>query len=173
MAFSKQWPSGLTNDVSVVDGTKLAALDTNVSRSLDGTGGGTYTPTADLIVNGTSGGGLKSDKLIASALLYFVSTSPTQITASQNNYAGCNNALVCRLTSDNNYDITGLAGGSADRILVVINAGTFTLTLKHASASSTAANRFTFEAAADVALAPDGAAILFYDAVTARWRLLA
>jgi hypothetical protein len=173
MSFAKQWPAGLTDDASTLTAAKLMALDTNVSRALDGTAGGTYQPTGHLVHDGSLGGLLKSNNFVLTALLTMLSTSPAQITGSQNNYAGCNGFLVCRLTSDGNYDITGLAGGAADRLLIVINAGTFTLTLKHESASSTAANRFKFVGAADKALAPDGVAILFYDGATTRWRALA
>lgn len=98
--------------------------------------------------------------------------SPSQITASQNDYnpTGAYEADILRLNSDAARDITGLAGGSASRIKVVHNVGSNTITLKDESGSSTAANRFALSA--DIALAADQSVILIYDATSSRWRSL-
>jgi hypothetical protein len=42
MAFAKQFPNGLTPNVSTLPATKIAQIDINQSRAVDGTAGGTY-----------------------------------------------------------------------------------------------------------------------------------
>lgn len=96
--------------------------------------------------------------------------SPAQITANQNDYAptGHEAAHTLRLDADAARDVTGLAGGTAGRQVLLLNVGSFTITLKNASGSSSAANRFSFDADTDVAA---GAGLLLaYDATSSRWR---
>lgn len=98
--------------------------------------------------------------------------SPAQITASQNNYnpTGAYEADIMRLDSDAAYNITGLAGGSAGRMKIIRNIGTYTLTFKNEDASSTAANRFDF--GADFALETKKTMLLIYDPTSARWGMI-
>jgi hypothetical protein len=94
------------------------------------------------------------------------------ILADQDDYApaGFADASVLRISTDAARNITGLAGGSAGRTLLLLNVGGFTITLKHESGSSTAANRFTFENAADVEITSGGGILLTYSAASSRWR---
>jgi hypothetical protein len=64
----------------------------------------------------------------------------------QNDYApsGLAYAETLYLNTDAARNITGITGGDTDRFLHVINNGSFNFTLVDASASSTAANRFSF-----------------------------
>ena len=96
--------------------------------------------------------------------------SPAQITADQNDYnpAGLAAASALRLNSDAARNVTGLAGGSDGRILVVHNVGSFPITLKDEAAGSTAAYRFALTA--DLVLAADAMALLQYDSTSSRWR---
>ncbi len=96
--------------------------------------------------------------------------SPAQITADQNNYnpTSLSTSSTLRLNSDAARDITGLQGGSDGRLLYVHNVGSFNITLKTESGSSTAANRFLF--AADIVLTPNKGATLQYDSTSSRWR---
>lgn len=98
--------------------------------------------------------------------------TPSQITASQNNYTptGLSTASVLRLDADAARDITGLAGGSDGRILILHNIGAHTITLKDESGSSTAGNRFAL--VADFALLADACCILQYDSTSQRWRVM-
>lgn len=105
-----------------------------------------------------------------------VTVSPSSLSASQNNYAPgvCD---ILRLTSSTAIDITGLAAATADgalRLLINTNAsGGANITLKHESASSTAANRFRSVTAADIVLLPDGGSVtLTYSNAISRWRIL-
>lgn len=98
--------------------------------------------------------------------------SPTSISTSQNNYAptGLSGATVLRLTSSANVNITGLTGGADGRFLTIYNIGTFNITLKNESGSSTAANRFT--SSGDVVLRGGECVNLSYDATSSRWRII-
>lgn len=98
--------------------------------------------------------------------------SPSQITSDQNNYAptGFATAVMLRVSSDAARNITGLSAGIAAGMIAIHNVGSFAITLKDESASSTAANRFALTG--DVAIAPDAVVLLQYDATSARWRMI-
>lgn len=105
-----------------------------------------------------------------------VIVTPSSLSASQNDYApgACD---IIRLSSSTAIDITGLIPASADggmRLVINVNAsGGANITLKHESASSSAANRFRSGTAADVILLPDGgSAVLTYSTAISRWRIL-
>lgn len=77
--------------------------------------------------------------------------SPPQITGNVNNYEP-NDAvaptnllgrysLVWKLSTDTERNITGIAGGFDGKLLILLNEGDHNIILKHASASSIAANR--------------------------------
>ncbi len=104
--------------------------------------------------------------------------NPSQLTAWQNNYAptGIVPNCIIRVDADTSHPfITGLsATGMSDSSQVIIqNDGSNLYGLKNNSASSTAANRFSFgQDGEDAILLPGSAAILQYDGTTSRWRLL-
>lgn len=94
-----------------------------------------------------------------------------------NNYAPAANAYrsVWRLSGDIvTSTITGIAapGGSRRKYLIIINVGAQTFNLNNEDANSTAANRIITGTGANVALAADDTAILWYDVTTARWRII-
>lgn len=136
-----------------------AHLDFQYDEALDGGAGGweLKTPHAS---SATSG-----------AVSFSGVITPTAISASQNNYSptGLSVASGMRLSSSAAYDITGLAGGGAGRLMTVHNVGANDLTLLNESASSSASNRF--DLLADFVLAAGTSVILQYDATSARWRL--
>lgn len=103
---------------------------------------------------------------------FAVKITPAALAADANDYnpAGLSAASRVRLSSSAAVAITGLAGGTDGRVVVLSNVGANTITLKSANAGSTAANRFQFTA--DVALAADAAIMLVYDATASRWRAL-
>lgn len=98
--------------------------------------------------------------------------SPSQITSNQDNYSptGLSTASTLRINSDAARDITGLAGGADGRIILIHNIGSFTITLKNSSGSSTSTNRFLLTS--DLALASNTSVMLQYDSTTTNWRLL-
>jgi hypothetical protein len=142
--------------------TRLFALSLSLSLSLAPLARA-QIPVSDLNVQRTVRLGTYSTGTI----------TPAQITADQNNYAptGYAAAFRMRLSSDAARNLTGLAataGGGGTMVLV--NVGSFAITLKDESASSTAANRFALSG--DYVLAADTAAWLEYDTTSTRWRLV-
>ena len=116
--------------------------------------------------------------------------TPAQITSSQNNWnpvdasdplLDLQDVSVIRMESDAARDITGitaptLIAGSNERnqvILILVNKGNFTITLKHNSSSSSSANRIVGGNNSDVQLGPNGTAILWYDSGSGNWRNVA
>lgn len=99
--------------------------------------------------------------------------SPATITVDQDDYdpAGLSACSVLQLAADAARAISGLAGGTEGRVLIVLNVGSGTVTLRDDSVSSAAANRFAF--GGDIVLGPRHAALLRYDGTAARWFAIA
>ena len=101
-----------------------------------------------------------------------VVVSPTALSASTNNWS-IGTGDVFRVSASAAYDLTGITAGTSGLAILLINVGSYAITLKHQSASSTAANRFTTPWAGDCILAASGGnAVLVYDSTTATWRVL-
>lgn len=98
--------------------------------------------------------------------------SPASIAADQNNYNPSEllYANSLRLSSSANVNITGLGGGSAGRILSVLNVGSNNITLKNNDANSGAAQQFAL--VADITLSPSMGVTLQYDGTTSKWRCI-
>ena len=102
--------------------------------------------------------------------------TPSTLTGDVNDYdpTGWSTASVIRLESGSPSvrTITGLAGGADGRVVILVNKGaTYNVNLASESASSSAANRFSFGSSA-FQLAPGRAVALIYDATASRWRPL-
>lgn len=110
--------------------------------------------------------------LMAGAFQTSGDITPTALSADQNNYnpTGLSTATVLRLeASGANRSITGLAGGSDGRIIVIHNVGsTYTLFLIDESTSSDADKRFALNGTIDIT--PDSVVMLQYDSTSIRWR---
>lgn len=141
-----------------------------VDASTDRVGIGTATPACKLDVNGT----ICADNIDDSIVIG--SSTPTALSADQNNYAPTLGRLN-RWQTDNlgNRTVTGLAGGVDGMTITIVNVGSpDTITLSHESASSTAANRFSNgPSALDITLGAAGdAATFIYDGTSSRWRYI-
>lgn len=100
------------------------------------------------------------------------SVSPTALVAAVNDYDP-GNARTARLDATAARDINGLLAPAGDGVLAIIqNISAFTITLKHQNAGSAAPNRIIGIAAADVLILAGGSAILWYDLITTRWRVI-
>lgn len=110
---------------------------------------------------------------VSGAIKYSTQSAPSQITSNQNDYnpssVVCATSTTLLINSDAARDITGLAGGVAGCVMMLVNNGSQTITLKEASASSTAANRFS--TGGDIALAASASVTLLYDGTASRWRM--
>jgi hypothetical protein len=101
-----------------------------------------------------------------------VVVSPTSLAADTNDWA-IGTGDVFRVAGTAARNITGIAAGTSGLAILLLNVGSFALTLKHQSASSTAANRFTVPWAGDCVLpASGGAVVILYDATSSTWRIV-
>ena len=122
------------------------------------------------VTDGSTGGGSFA----------FTNSSPSGYTANQDNLVLTGSAFQ-RLSGTAARDITGIAppsGGSHvdGRMMRIYNVGSFNLTLKHNSTSSTAANRFFCIQSVDIILSANDFAELIYDSTNngsgaAGWRV--
>jgi hypothetical protein len=98
--------------------------------------------------------------------------SPTSLAADQNDYnpTGLGSAAIIRQDAAADVRITGLAGGTAGRLMTIENvAATSKITLAASDTASLAANRFLIDG--DMAIFPGQSVQLWYDAVSSIWRL--
>lgn len=100
--------------------------------------------------------------------------SADQITSNQNNWTVPTTDYwneVWEVSSDAARNITGIVnpGAGNSRILTLINIGSFTISLPHQSASSTAANRFYFSTGGTVSLTTGACITLLYDTTVGFW----
>lgn len=96
-------------------------------------------------------------------------TTITQFSASQNNLDIGTGGIV-RISASAAVNITGIASASSGDARLLSNVGSFAITLKHQDTGSTAANRIIGVNSADVEIAPQGSAVVFYDGTDSRWR---
>lgn len=180
-AFS--FPAVTNSNIQATDGLSISfTTNTTVRAKVDGNdfrliqaggqfllnnGGSGLVQAATAVVgltNGSSSGGTFAS----------VATSPSQITADQNNYNPGGSSFLQRWSTDASRQITGLVFTSAQvsgQKHEIWNVGSFDIVLVHQSASSTAANRFINSSAANYTLTPGQGATLTYDATTSRWRV--
>lgn len=172
------WVSANSADQIQIVGTAGNFVKIGSTNNLEDSGASssTFAVAAKGVTNGDThdhvGGDGNPITNLTESVQFSGDISPSQITSNQNNYSptGLSTASTIRLDSDAARDITGLAGGSDGRIIVVHNIGGFTITIKNSSSSSTSTNRFLLTA--DLAIAPNTSVIFQYDSTTTNWRLL-
>ena len=104
--------------------------------------------------------------------------SPAALAAAVDNYSPTDlaTANVLRLDPGGaSRNITGIAAQAHGKLLLICNIATANedLVLKHQDASSSAANRIIGANVADVTIREGGSALLWYDATSGRWRVVA
>jgi hypothetical protein len=120
------------------------------------------TPTAHASTHQTGG---------ADAVASVVVT-PSSLTADTNDWS-IGTGDIFRVAGTAARNITGIAAGTSGQAILLVNVGSFALTLRHQNASSTAANRFTVPWAGDCVLAANGGAVvLVYDSTSSTWRVV-
>lgn len=122
---------------------------------------------------------LSQADLLLSGAVWQNATTLTQIAANTNNYeVGQNLQCVVRISSDAARDITGIVAPILSSEvtpsawwMILQNVGSFNITLKDNSGSSSVGNKFALDA--DIVLKPDQCAFLLYDSEATVWRALA
>lgn len=130
--------------------------------------------TVQSVAPGALGGLLQSDGAAWTRAGFLRLASVSSITpgTNQDNLA-TGDAAVIRVTPSAAINLTGLASPENGRVLMLLNlSDTYDVTLKHESASSTAANRIDLEDDTDLVLSGGQAALLWYDSTASRWRVL-
>lgn len=104
--------------------------------------------------------------------MFYRPLTTAQITSNQNNWypGGADYSDVIRTYSDAARDITGFGFPTQGKTFLLVNTGSYSITLKNESASSTAANRLAINADFEL---KSGASVLFhYDGDASRWRMV-
>lgn len=110
---------------------------------------------------------------IGEQLLLVGANSPAAIAGANNDYAALpNTASVARISaSAPGASITGLTGGTAGRVAILLNIGTAdSISIINDSAASLAANRILLSDSMNLTMAPNSSLILWWDTVSSRWR---
>lgn len=94
----------------------------------------------------------------------------TQLTANQNDY-NIPSATTLRMSSDASRNVTGIVARK-DATLTLVNVGAQNIVLQNENAGSAATNRIITGSGADITIAPDDVATLWYDTVSGRWRVI-
>lgn len=101
----------------------------------------------------------------------FVSDTPSQITANQDNYYPGPGTLHF-LSSDAARDITGLVAPAGDGLQILVNRGEFAINIRNQNAGSSAVNRLQCINAVDGTLNAGQSALFVYDPISKFWRQL-
>jgi len=143
---------------SGLSGGGSVALGGSTTVSLDVTHGNTWTGAQTF---GASG---------------YTSTAPTVLTTDVADWALSATNTYFNISSSTAVNVSGIAGGTDGRMIVLVNTGANAITLKSEDATdeTTAANRFHFPGGAgnDMIVAADGTITLLYDGTNHRWRAI-
>lgn len=97
--------------------------------------------------------------------------TPTTLSASANDYAP-GDGDIYRLSSSAAVNITGWVSWTDTTLKLLVNVGSFAITLKHQSTSSSASNRFITPTAGDYIIPAGSSAVIYWDATDSRVRVL-
>jgi hypothetical protein len=107
---------------------------------------------------------------------YYIQTSaagqvtPATLTTSTNDYAP-GNGDIYRLSASAAVNLTGWTAWTDGTLKMLVNVGSFVITLKHQNTSSSASNRFITPTAGDYALSPGSSMVMYWDATDSRVRV--
>lgn len=125
----------------------------------------------DIIVDTDFNGNSLLDKGVESIDNSAVLSSPS-ISGTVNNYnpAGLSSASVLRANGSALPTITGILSPGFNKVLWFLNIGNQPIVLKNQNSGSLPDNRFAINS--DVTVGVDRCAILFYDTLSNRWRVI-
>jgi hypothetical protein len=171
--------AGVSGNLNLIAGSnELLRLDSGSGvvrvSGVYGLGMGVNLGSTDILLNRGAAKVLRlSDGSSGGVTFSAPATTPSQITADQNNYTPSGSSYFQRWSSDASRNVTGMTftatqvDGQQHQIW---NVGSQNIVLVNESASSTAANRFTTSTGADLTLAAAKCANVVYDGTTSRWR---
>lgn len=124
--------------------------------------------TTDVDIDGVVG---SIDNALQS-LKWPVLVTYTQITSDRNNYdISQADGGFARIYSDAARSITGFAEYLPVSPIRLFNAGSYSITLKHQSSSSTAGSRIICPSGVDYVLVSNASVVAYYDTYAGRWRV--
>lgn len=164
---------------SYVTGLTFAASDAYMSESTSvqmgslSTGGHAFAK-----FHSSKSSAMSQADLGVSGAIWQAATTISQITADKNDFEiGQNTCTVFRISSDAARNITGIVAPLPASTpvpnawwCILYNVGSFNITLKDNSGSSSAGNKFALDA--DVVIKPDQGVFLMYDSASTVWRAL-
>jgi len=117
-------------------------------------------------------------RVVSNLPLYDIANenTPTQLSASQNNYVP-GNYDVLRLSSSRAVSLTGLRNGVKGRAIRIFNVGEYSIFIPHLSNNSLSANRFKLQGGKDpvylTSIEPSTNMEFYYDSTNQKWITLA
>jgi hypothetical protein len=103
----------------------------------------------------------------------YLATEYTSVATDANIPALATTTSIVRLTGASTArEIQGMTGAVAGKVVTLHNAAAAVYTVKHASASASAAERFSLPSSTDITLGIGQSLAFFYDAVDSRWKQL-
>ena len=146
-----------------------AGTITGTALTLTGAGSHHITSTAGSVSLTAAGGIYMASDTNLSGRIRWSTNSPS-FTGTQNDYAGCNAYVQCRLTGSSTPILNGMSGMALAEQRILCNVGAADIVIAHEAAGSTAANRFDLVGSVNYTLVQKSCRTFIYDATSARWR---
>lgn len=146
---------------------RARAQAANLSYTLPDTAG-----QANDVLTTDANGNLYWTNNILTGALYLGSTTTSSISSNTNDFNLDGNYTLHRISATGNYDITGMAGGVDGRVVIIVNVGSNTITLRFEDNGSQAGNRI-IGSGGNFTMQTNKAVSLVYDGVSQRWRIYA
>lgn len=143
----------VTEDIA--DGAVTLAKTSGIQKTITS---GSAAPT----------GGVSGDYYVQTAAAGQV--TPATLSASANDYSP-GNGDIYRLSASAAVNLTGWTAWTDGTLKMIVNVGSFAITLKHQSTSSSANNRFITPTAGDYVLSPGSSMVAYWDATDSRVRV--
>jgi len=154
----------------VYDGTRWQGLAKTSGLNL--LADGNITSNGSMNVAGNIACGTITVTTTASLSVLSLFGTATLVLANENDWIPNSFNISTRVDAqpNANRDITGMAQGFTNRVVIIQNVSAFILKLKNEDAASAAANRFTLPQGLDYSIARDRSVMLYYAGT--RWRAL-
>lgn len=147
---------------------KARAMSANLAYTMPDTAGRQF----DVLTNDGNGNLYWTNNLITGSL-YLGSTTTSTLSADANDLPLDANYTLHRMSANGNgVDITGLANGVDGRVVILVNVGSYVMTLLYEDVNSVAANRI-IGSGGNFSFGVNKAVSLVYDGVSSRWRIYA